>query len=101
MALAGGVVTTQTVNTPAIVSGATALAANNNRLGWAIQNVGTNPLFVLLGSGATSSVFHFVIKGGSANSDGNGGSLVFMSGAVYNGIVTIAGTSPLYTVTEI
>jgi len=87
-------------NTPAIISTATALSANANRRFFSIQNVGTNELFVLLGTGASSTVFHTVLKKGTGNSDGLGG--IYSSGTVvYTGIVTIAGTSPLYTVTEL
>jgi len=92
---------TQNANTPSIASAATALAANEKRIGWSIQNLGTNPLFVLLGSGASTTVFHYVLKGGSGNDDGLGGSVTFMGGTVYNGIVTIAGTSPRYTALEV
>lgn len=88
-------------NTPAIISTATALAANTKRLAFGIQNVGTNPLFVLLGSGCTSSIFHKVLKAGTGNSDGLGGSWDMAEGVIYTGIITIAGTSPLYTVLEI
>lgn len=96
-----GGTSTQAASTPTIVSAATALASNTARIGWGIQNVGTNPLFVLFGSGATSSVFHKVLKGGTGNSDGLGGSLDYDGPTVYNGIITIAGTSPLYVVYEI
>lgn len=98
--IAGGVVQTTKANTPSIVSDATALAANSGRLGFAVQNLGQNALFVLLGSGASSSVFHVVLKGSTANDDGTGGTLSMESGVVYTGIITIAGTSPRYTVTE-
>jgi hypothetical protein len=97
----GAIMTTQNANTPAIISTATAIPANINRIAFSIQNVGTNPLFILLGSGASTSVFHTVLKGGTSNSDGTGGSYSMEAGAIYNGIVTIAGTSPLYVVTEI
>ncbi len=90
-----------TANTPAIISTATALNANSNRKGWQIQNVGTNPLFVLLGSGASTTVFHAVLKGGSANSDGLGGSMGQSEGVIYTGEITTAGTSPLYVVMEL
>lgn len=87
-------------NTPAIIATATALAANANRQFFSIQNTGTNPLFVLLGSGASSSVFHRVIKGGTGASDGLGDT--YSSGiVVYQGIITVAGTNPLYVVTEL
>jgi len=91
---------TQNTNVPSIQTGATALAANPARTSWAIQNVGTNPLFVLLGSGASTTVFHFVLKAGTGSSDGNGGIISQNGGAVYNGVITVAGTSPLYTVLE-
>ncbi len=88
-------------NTPSIVTSAgTALAANDNRRYFSIQNVGTNPLFILLGSGASTTVFHAVIKGGTGNDDGLGGS--YQSDVLcYQGIVTVAGTSPRFVVTEI
>lgn len=87
-------------NTPSIASGATALDENPSRRGWQIQNVGTNPLFVLLGTGASTSVFHAVLKGGQADSDGLGGSLAQLDQAAYKGVITIAGTAPKYVVTE-
>lgn len=87
-------------NTPSIASATTALAANPARTYWQIQNLGTNALFVRLGAGASSSVFHAVLKGGTGNDDGLGGSWAPESAVVYTGIVTIAGTSPRYTVLE-
>ena len=88
-------------NTPSISSNATALAVNGERSAWSIQNLGQNTLYVLLGSGATSSVFHFALKAGTSNDDGTGGSVAQESGSVYTGIITIAGSSPRYTVTEL
>lgn len=87
-------------NTPSIASAATALAANPKRISWMIQNLGTNALFVLKGSGASTSVFHVVLKAGTANDDGLGGNYAEESGTIYTGIITIAGTSPRYVVTE-
>ena len=91
---------TSAINTPSIASAATALAANEFRTGWHIQNLGTNPLFVLLGSGASTTVFHAVLKGGTGNDDGLGAILSQESGIIYTGIVTIAGTNPRYAVME-
>jgi hypothetical protein len=54
-----------------------------------------------MGSGASTTVFHVVLKGGTGNDDGLGGSFSQFDGTVYTGIVTIAGTSPRYTVTEL
>lgn len=93
--------TTGALNTPSISSAATALASNTKRIGWTIQNLGMNPLFVLLGSGASTTVFHFVLKAGTANDDGTGGIATDAEGVVYTGIITVAGTSPRYTVMEI
>lgn len=89
-------------NTPAIASATTALAdaGSGNRRGWSIQNLGTNTLFVRLGDSASSTVFHQVLKGGTGNDDGLGGTYGQTVGAVYQGIITIAGTSPRYTVLE-
>ena len=90
-----------TANTPAIISTATALESNPARGAWMIQNLGTNTIFVLLGSGASTTVFHAVLKPGTGNDDGLGASLSQNSGTVYTGIITIAGTSPRYTVLEL
>lgn len=92
---------TTRINTPAIVTSAgTALASNPERLGWQIQNTGNNPLFVLLGSGASSTVFHTVLKGSSVAEDGTGASISQTTGTVYTGIITVAGTSPRFVVLE-
>lgn len=92
---------TKNSNTPSILATATAIAANPARIAWAIQNLGTNTLFVLLGAGATTSIFHFVLKAASVQDDGTGGLIEQAEGIVYTGIVTIAGTSPRYTILEI
>ena len=88
-------------NTPSIQTGATALTANDQRGAWHIQNVGTNPLRILLGDGASSTVYHFVLKGGTADGDGLGASVGQSSGTVFSGTITIDGTSPKYVVMEI
>lgn len=87
-------------NTPAISSSTTALVAQPLRTQWLIQNLGTNPLFVLLGSGASTTVFHTVLKAGTGNDDGTGGLMSQDVGAIYCGAITIAGTSPRYVVLE-
>lgn len=90
----------QAINTPTVQTSATALAANPARLAWSIQNQGTNPLFILLGAGATTSVYHAVLKGSTVAADGTGGTYSMEAGTIYNGIITVAGTSPSYTVTD-
>lgn len=92
-----------TSNTPSIVTSAgTALAVNTLRGAWSIQNLsGVNPLFVLRGSGASTTVFHTVLKAASSQDDGTGGSISESGPVVYTGIITVAGTSPRFTVTEL
>lgn len=89
-----------TTNTPAIASDTTVLAANPARAGWLIQNQGTNPIFLRLGSGASTTVFHMILKGGTGTDDGLGASYDQTIGIIYTGVITIAGTSPRYTVLE-
>lgn len=93
--------TTQNANVPIIQSSATAIASNPARVAWSIQNLGTNPLFVLRGSGASTSVFHTVLKAGTGNDDGTAGSISEEAGTIYTGILTVAGSSPRYVVTEL
>lgn len=88
-------------STPSISSSSTALQSNPARSAFSIQNLGTNTLYVLLGSGASTTVFNFALKGGTVNDDGLGGTLIDAEGVVYTGIITVAGTSPRYTVLEI
>lgn len=89
-----------TANTPAIVTAAAsdALAANSSRKIWSIQNLGTNPLFVRLGTGASTTVFHFILKPGTVADDGNG---QYLSDEIWKGVVSYAGTSPRLVVTEL
>ena len=90
-----------TSNTPEIASAATALAANSARGGWMIQNLGTNPLFVRFGSEASTTVFNVILNSGTGNDNGTGGLFSQFDGIVWTGIVTVAGTSPRYVVTEL
>lgn len=102
MAAGNTIVASQSVNpAPSVQTAATVLSANANRAGFLIQNQGTNPLLVLLGASASATSFHVSLKGGTALSDGNGGTFSMLSGTVYQGIVTSAGTAPAYTVLEI
>lgn len=89
-------------NTPSIASAATAIAANNARIGWSIQNLGTAVIFVRLGSGASTTVFHFALKAGTGNDDGLGGLISQMEGVVYTGIISVASAGTIrYAATEI
>ncbi len=80
---------------------ATALAVNSAREYFQIQNQGTDQLYVLLGAGATTSIYHFILKGATGAADGTGGSYA-TSEVVYRGIVTVAsGSTPSYSVVEL
>ena len=89
---------TANINTPAIASSTTALASNpKQRLEhWA----GYKCPFIRLGTGATTSIFHYCVKGGTGNDDGTGGSVSQTDGTVFTGEISIAGTSPRYAVME-
>ena len=88
-------------NTPSILTDATGIPSNADRAGWSIQNVGTNPLFVRLGGTASSTVYHYILKGGTADNDGLGALIAQTTGTVFTGAISVAGTSPKYVVTEI
>ena len=90
-----------TANTPSILTDATGIPENAARAGWSIQNVGTNPLFVRLGGTASSTVYHYVLKGGTGNDDGLGALIAQTTGTVFTGAISVAGTSPRYVVTEL
>jgi hypothetical protein len=91
-------------NTPAILTSngsvMSAIAAGDFRTGLIIQNLGTQPLFVRFQADASASLFHVVLKGGSANDDGLGASLVLTSGVVPQGVVSVYSAGPRFVVTE-
>ena len=88
-------------NTPSIQTSTTALAANEHRIAWNIQNLDTNVLYVCLGAGASATVFHVVLKAGTGSKDGSGGTVGQDNGVIYTGVVTVysAGT-PSYACLE-
>lgn len=95
---------TQNSNTPAVLTpttGDTVIASNPARIGFSVQNLGTNALFLRLGAGATTSVFHTVLKGGTGTDDGTGGSYSMEAGVIFSGNVSVAGTSPRCVITEL
>lgn len=98
--LNGSIAQVGSTNTPAIASATTALAANPARVGFLIQNLGQNPLYVRFGLSGSTSVFNVVLAASTANDDGSGGVYTQTEGVVYTGVITIAGTSPRYTITE-
>lgn len=92
--------TTQIYGRSGIVTSAgTLLDSNEYRIGIIIQNLGTNPLFVKFGAGASTSDFDVILKGGSGNDDGLGGVLSF-DVLSYTGIITVAGATVRCTATQ-
>jgi hypothetical protein len=91
---------TISINTPAIASSTTPFAKNEARIGWFIQNCGTNALYVCMGGTASTTVFHAVLKGGTGNDDGSGGSIGQEQGVIFTGPITVAGTNPRFVCTE-
>lgn len=69
------------------------LSSKANRIGWSIQNQGTNVVYVCLGTGASSTQLHYTLKGGTGAADGLGGSISFFGPGMYSGVVSVAGTS--------
>lgn len=92
-----------TKNISAPATGATAgvaLQANDARVYCQIQNVGANPIYLLFGDGTPSaSLYHQILKAGSAALDGAGG--IYQSGeVVYTGKISVGGTAPTYVAFE-
>lgn len=85
-------------NTPSLASSATAASANTSRKSITIQNQSVNTLYVRYGASASTTVYHVALNGCTVANDGLGGSVY---NDEYTGIVTIAGTSPSYTVLEL
>jgi len=98
--MASEMVSVDSVSRTGILTEATDVAANTSRKGFLIQNLGQNALFVKLGSGATTSSFDVVLKAGTANDDGTAGSYEQTQGVIYRGLISFAGTTPRYTVTQ-
>lgn len=98
---AGMVQVSQINNPTAVLSTATlALLANVNRAGWVIQNQGTNPLLLNFGTGATPVNYDIILQKSTAALDGSGTIYSQMAGICYQGIITVSGTGPTYTVAE-
>lgn len=84
------------------VTGGTALASNNKRVYFQIQNTGANPIYVLYGSGTASATnFHEVLKASTAALDGTGGIAKSTGDVCYTGAVIVGGTAATYTAYEI
>lgn len=80
------------------------LPSTTTRKGWFIQNLATGSLMVRLSSSApTTGALNFILRGGTSNNDGQGGSFSD-SPAVYTGPVYVSGLNEapmLYTAWQI
>ena len=94
-------VSKQSANTPSLSASTTVLSSNTARAGFNIQNHSTATLYILLGTGASSTVFHFALKASTATDDGTGGSVSQNEGTVFSGPITAAGAPLRYTVMEL
>lgn len=92
--------TRKSINSAILTSAGTGLAANPARTSYFVQNLGTNPLFVKEGTGASTTDFTFILAAGTGADNGTGGSKESISGQVYTGAVTFAGTTPRCIFTE-
>jgi hypothetical protein len=72
----------------------TALPDHDRQYGF-IQNIGTNILYVKMGLGCTTTDYDYILEASDSGA-GNGGIAEFD----YDGVVTVAGTSPSYTAFE-
>jgi len=89
-------------NVPTIQTSTTALADSaGKRIAWNIQNLDTNVLYVCLGTPASATVFHVVLKAGTGSADGSGGTVGQENGVIFTGPIYVysAGT-PSYVVLE-
>jgi hypothetical protein len=81
-------------------SAATALARNEKRTSWRLQNVGEEPLFYKKGTGCSTSDYTGILADETTAKLGEGGVVSESGDRVYNGIITIAGTTPAYVASE-
>lgn len=94
-------VRTQNATVTPLASATTALASNPARVGFMLQNLGTNVLFVKYGAGASATDFSVVLKASTGQDDGTGGIITSADTSVFTGEISIAGTLPRYAVTEL
>ena len=71
----------------------TIFESNTSRRYWFIQNVGTVPVFIKFGTGASATSFNSIIHGGSSDSDGTGGSASSDNPISYTGDISVYSTN--------
>lgn len=93
---------TATSNSTVSGTNGMAIPANSSRTGWFIQNLATSQLYVRFSASlADSGNFNLVLKGGTTERDGNGGSFTDDK-PKYKGAVSVSGaSSPLWIAWEL
>ena len=91
LATTSGQRTTAPSNSAPITTAANITLAAGDKL--FIQNLDTDALFVRRGTGATSSLFNYVLQAAGVADDGTGGAIIIDD---FVGVVSFAGTSPRY-----
>lgn len=81
-------------------SATTALTYNEKRYAWRLQNVGANPLFYKKGIGCSTTDYTGILAGETTPKLGEGGVVSESGDGVYLGVITIAGTTPAYVMSE-
>lgn len=79
-------------NSAVSTSAGNVFTLTNGQTGF-IRNLGTNPLFVKYGTGASSSDFTDVLAAGTVNDNGTGAAIIIED---FIGTVSVAGTSPRF-----
>ena len=83
-----------------LTSAGTAASPNTARVSYKINNLGTNPLFVKEGASASTTDFDYILAAGTGADNGTGASYDSPSSNCYQGVITVAGTSPRFSITE-
>jgi hypothetical protein len=76
-----------------LITNGTIFESNPSRRYWFIQNVGTVPIFIKFGTGASSTSFNSIIHGGTSDSDGTGGSASSDNPIAYTGDISVYSTN--------
>jgi hypothetical protein len=92
--------TKKTKSSGIITAGTTALAANPGRCSYIIQNLGTSPLFVKEGAGASATVFDYILAAATGNDNGTGASYETPSDQVFTGLISIYSAGLRCTASE-
>ena len=81
-------------NTDSVIltTNGTIFESNSSRRYWFMQNVGTAPVFIKFGAGASTTSFNSIIHGGSSDSDGTGGSASSDNPISYTGDISVYST---------